>query len=164
MIPETALKGLVAGEEGDPDRLAQGVSATTAAGTDVVAKNVLATEAQLLLQDNRIDAFFCTVGHPSGAERGYYTKTTLPVSEFYKGAENGADVDTFGVIATMCTSSRVPDHVVYSATKALFDNFDHFRKQHPALAGLTREGMLGGLTAPLHPGAIRYFMEAGLIR
>lgn len=157
---------------------------------DIVAKNVLATEAPLLLQDNRIDAFFCTVGHPSGtlkeavsgsrkvrfipitgpgidrlvAEKGYYTKTVLPVAEFYKGAENGADVDTFGVIATMCTSSRVPDHVVYVFTRGLFDNFDHIRIQHPALAGLTREGTLEGLTAPLHPGAIRYFKEAGLIR
>ena len=157
---------------------------------DIVAENVLATEAPLLLQDNRIDAFFCTVGHPSEtlrkavsgsrkvrfvpitgrgidklvAERGYYTKAVLPVTEFYREAENGTDVETFGVIATMCTSARVPDHVVYAVTKALFENFDHFRKQHPALAGLTREGMLEGLTAPLHPGAIRYFKEAGRIR
>jgi hypothetical protein len=157
---------------------------------DIVAKKVLATEALLLLQDNRIDAFFCTVGHPSGtlreavsgsrkvrfvpitgpgidrliAEKGYYTKTVLPVAEFYKGAENGADVDTFGVIATMCTSSRVPDRVVYLVTREIFENLEQFTKQHPALAGLTRSGMLEGLTAPLHPGAIRYFKEAGLIR
>jgi len=85
------------------------------------------------------------------------------VAEFYRGAENTGDVDTFGVIATLCTSARVPDPVVYVITKELFDNFDHFRRQHPAYAGLTREGMLEGLTAPLHPGAMQYFKETGLI-
>jgi len=158
--------------------------------SDISAEKVKATDAPLLLQDNRIDAFFCTVGHPSEtlkqavsgprkvrfipitgpgidrliAEKKYYVKTVLPVGEFYRGAENAGDVDTFGVIATLCTSSRAPDRVVYLITKELFDNLDHFRRQHPAHAGLTREGMLEGLTAPLHPGAMRYFKEAGLMQ
>ena len=157
---------------------------------DILAEKVKATEAPLLLQDNRIDAFFCTVGHPSetlkeavsgprkvrfipitgpGIDRliagtNYYAKTVLPVGEFYRGAENTGDVETFGVMATLCTSARVPDHVVYVITKELFDNFDRFRRQHPAHAGLTREGMLEGLSAPLHPGAVRYFKETGLLQ
>lgn len=157
---------------------------------DISAEKVKAADAPLLLQDNRIDAFFCTVGHPSEtlkeavtgprkvrfipitgpgidrliAEKKYYAKTVLPVGEFYRGAENTGDVDTFGVIATLCTSARVPDPVVYVITKELFDNFDHFRRQHPAHAGLTREGMLEGLTAPLHPGAMKYLKETGLMQ
>jgi TRAP transporter TAXI family solute receptor len=155
---------------------------------DIVPKKKKAPEAPQLLQDNRIDAFFCTVGHPSEmlveavsgsrkvhfvpitgagtdkliADRIYYTKTILPVAKFYPGAENPIDVETFGVSATLCASDRVPDRVVYVITKEVFDNFDHFRRRHPAFATLTKKGMLDGLSAPLHPGAVRYFKEVGL--
>jgi hypothetical protein len=158
--------------------------------SDIVPTRVKATEAPRLLQDDRIDAFFCTVGHPSEtlreavsgprkvrfipmagpgvdklvAENNYYTRTTVPVARFYPGSVNQGDVETFGVFATLCTSVHVPDHVVYSLTKEVFDNFDYFKSQHPAYGGLTKKGMLEGLTAPLHPGAMRYFKETGLIQ
>ena len=138
----------------------------------------------------RIDAFFCTVGHPneilkeavSGsrkvrfipitghavdrliADRKYYTKTTIPVAEFYRDAQDAVNVETFGVVATLCTSAHEPDYVVYVITKELFDNFDYFKRQHPAYADLTEEGMLEGLSAPLHPGALQYYKEAGLMQ
>ena len=157
--------------------------------SDILAQKVKASEAPLLLQDNRIDAFFCTVGHPneilkeavSGSrkvrfipitghgidklvtDRKYYTKTTIPVAEFYPDAEDPVNVETFGVVATLCTSAHVPDYVVYVITKELFDNFDHFKRQHSAYADLTKEGMLEGLSAPLHPGALKYYKEAGLM-
>ena len=70
---------------------------------------------------------------------------------------------TFGVIATLCTSAGVPSEIVYMLTKEVLDNLETFRRQHPALNRLTREGMLEGLSAPLHPGALRYFREAGLM-
>jgi TRAP transporter TAXI family solute receptor len=73
-------------------------------------------------------------------------------------------VKTFGVIATLCTSSTIPDHVVYTITKEVFDNFAEFKRQHPALGDLTKKGMREGLTAPLHPGAIKYYKEAGLMK
>jgi hypothetical protein len=157
---------------------------------DISAEKVKAIDAPLLLQDRRIDAFFCTLGHPSktlmqaasGArkvrfipiagpgidrlisEKRYYAKAVVPVREFYPGAENAGDVETFGVIATLCTASRVPDRVVYLLTKELFDNFDHFTRQHPALSGLSRGRTLEGLSAPLHPGALKYFRETGLLK
>jgi len=157
--------------------------------TDIVPEKARAAEAPRLLQDTRIDAFFCTLGHPSEtlreavsgprkvrfipitgpgiekliADRKYYTKTILPVAEFYRGAQDPV-IETFGVIATLCTSAHMPDHVVYVITKELFDNLDHFKRQHPAYAGLTKKIMLEGLTAPLHPGAMKYFQEAGLIQ
>jgi TRAP transporter TAXI family solute receptor len=158
--------------------------------SDIIVEKVRASEAPQLLQDNRIDAFFCTVGHPSEtlkeavsgsrkvrflpitgpgidkllADRNDYARTVIPVTAFYRGSENTVDVDTFGVMATLCTSARVPDRVVYLITKELFDNFDQFTGRHPAYAGLTKAGMLEGLTAPLHPGAVRYFRETGLVR
>ena len=157
---------------------------------DILPTKVRAAEAPRLLEDNLIDAFFCTVGHPSDtlreavsgsrkvrfipitgpgidkliAEKHYYTKTIIPVAQFYPSSENPADVQTFGVIATLCTSVHVPDHVVYVITKEVFDNFDQFKSQHPAYAVLTKKGMLEGLSAPLHSGAMKYFKEAGLMQ
>lgn len=153
--------------------------------TDMNAEGIKASESASLLQDGRIDAFFYTVGHPSGsikeatagarkvrfasitgvdsllAKYPYYAKAYVPV-KLYPGAENTANVDTFGVKATFVTSAKVSEDVVYAVTKEVFDNFDSFKKLHPAYAVLTKEGMLEGLSAPLHPGALKYYQEAGL--
>ena len=69
---------------------------------------------------------------------------------------------TFGVKATFVTSTRVPDSIVYIITKEVFENFEAFKKLHPAYQVLTKKGMLEGLSAPIHPGAMRYFKEVGL--
>jgi len=52
--------------------------------------------------------------------------------------------------------------VVYAITKEVFDNFESFKKLHPAYKVLTKKGMLEGLSAPIHPGAMKYYKEAGL--
>jgi hypothetical protein len=95
-------------------------------------------------------------------EYPYYAKAKIPVA-FYPGAENTEDVETFGVKATFVTSAKVPEDVVYAITKEVFENFEDFKKLHPAYAVLTKEGMLEGLSAPLHPGAEKYYKEAGLM-
>lgn len=152
---------------------------------DLIAEGIKAAQAPGLLQDGRIDAFFYTVGHPSGAikeatagarkvnfvpiagvdellaKHPYYAKVKIPV-KFYPGAKNTEDVDTFGVKATFVTSAKVPEYVVYAITKEVFDNFDAFKKLHPAYTVLTKENMLEGMSAPLHPGALKYYKEAGL--
>jgi TRAP transporter TAXI family solute receptor len=84
------------------------------------------------------------------------------VTKFYPGAKNDADVPTFGVKATFVTSAKVPDNVVYAIVKEVFDNFESFKKLHPAYAGLTKKNMLEGLSAPFHPGALKYYKEVGL--
>jgi TRAP transporter TAXI family solute receptor len=153
---------------------------------DFHAESLKAAEAPGLIQDGRIDAAFYTVGHPSGyykeATSGvrkvkfvpitniesllekypYYAKAITRVTELYPGAVNDADVPTFGVKATFVTSAKVPDEVVYAVTKEVFDNFEDFKKLHPAYAGLTKENMLDGLSAPIHPGAMKYYKEVGL--
>ncbi len=155
---------------------------------DLSAEAVKAAEAPGLLQDDRIDAFFYTVGHPSGAFKEatsgrrktrfvsisdagidnmlnqfpYYAKSYIPV-ELYPGAENEGNVDTFGVKATFVTSAKIPENVVYAITKEVFENFEDFKKLHPAYQVLTKKGMLEGLSAPLHPGAEKYYKEAGLM-
>ena len=154
---------------------------------DLKAESVKASEAPALLQDEKIDAFFYTVGHPNGAikeatagarkvrfikitavdnllnKSSYYAKSYIPVGN-YPTADNKENVDTFGVQATLITSAKVPDDVVYAVTKEVFDNFENFKKLHPAYAVLTKESMLQGLSAPLHPGAIKYYKEAGLMK
>lgn len=167
------------------------IDALTAVGIDfekdIRAEGLKAAEAPKMLQDGRIDAFFYTVGHPSGAikeatsgrrkvrfiavegagidklieDNPFYAKAFVPVKN-YTQAENTEDVPTFGVKATFVTSADVPDDIVYAITKEVFDNLEDFKKLHPAYAVLTKENMLEGLSAPIHPGAMKYYKEAGL--
>ncbi len=83
---------------------------------------------------------------------------------YYPSAVNKEDVQTLGVKATLITSAKVPEEVVYALVKEVFDNLDDFKTLHPAYAELTREKMLEGLSAPFHPGALKYFKEKGLIK
>ena len=72
---------------------------------------------------------------------------------------------TYGVKATLVTSAKVPDQTVYAVVKAVFENFEEFKKLHPALANLRPQDMVAdGNSAPLHPGAARYFREKGLLK
>ena len=78
---------------------------------------------------------------------------------------NPKPTDTYGVLATLVASSKVPADTVYEVVKAVFDNFDEFKKLHPALANLKPEDMIkNGLSAPLHEGAARYYKEKGWIK
>lgn len=154
---------------------------------DIQAESLKAAEAPGMLQDGRIDAFFYTVGHPSGAFKEatsgtrkvqfieivlpasfyekfpYYAPSVVPVMGNYPGAANKSDVASFGVKATFVTSSVIPEDHVYGLVKEIFEDFDNFKKLHPAYAVLTKANMLEGLSAPLHPGAIKYYKEVGLM-
>lgn len=156
---------------------------------DIKAEQAKAAEGPSLLQDGRIDAFFYTVGHPNGAIKEatagarkarivpisgamadevikkypYYVKTVISMSH-YPSAVNKEDVETLGVKATLITSAKVPEEVVYAIVKEVFDNFEDFKALHPAYAELSKEKMLQGLSAPIHPGAMKYYKEKGLIK
>ena len=80
----------------------------------------------------------------------------------YRGQEN--DIPTFGVKAVLVTNENVNEHTVYLLVKAILENFDEFKKLHPAYENLTKESLLNGLSAPLHDGAKKYFEEVGLIK
>ncbi|UOD49830.1 TAXI family TRAP transporter solute-binding subunit [Orrella daihaiensis] len=145
-----------------------------------------ANEQSQALCDNNIDAMVYTVGHPNGsikeattacdsvivtvdngavdalvAGKPFYRKAVIP-GGMYRGTD--ADTNTFGVGATLVTSADVPDEVVYALTKSVFENIDQFRSLHPAFANLDPKQMAkDGLSAPLHPGAEKYYREAGLL-
>ena len=77
-------------------------------------------------------------------------------------AKNNEDVQTYGVKATFVTSVKVPEEIVYAITKEVFDNLEEFKKLHPAFGTLTKKDMMKAVTAPIHPGAMRYYKEVGL--
>jgi hypothetical protein len=149
-----------------------------------MAAELKADEQGTALCDNKIDGFFYGVGHPSAAIQDpttscgaklipltgpavdalikahpYYAKATIPGGMY---ANNPAPTETYGVLATVVTSSKVPENVVYDLVKATFDNLDEFKKLHPAFAHLDPKAMVkNGLSAPLHPGAVKYYKEKG---
>ena len=150
-----------------------------------LASELKAAEQSQALCDNKVDAIVYTVGHPNGsiqeattacdsvlvpvagpevdklvAEFPYYAKAVIP-GGMYRG--NAEDTETFGVVATLVSSTGAPEETVYWVVKDVFDNFDDFQKLHPAFGTLTKEGMTkNGLSAPLHDGAAKYYKEAGL--
>lgn len=149
-----------------------------------VAAELKADEQGTALCDNKIDGFFYGVGHPSAAiqdptiacgaklialtgpavdalvkDHPYYARATIPGGMY---ANNPNPTETYGVLATVVTSAKVSDATVYALVKAVFDNFDEFKKLHPAFANLDPKDMITkGLSAPLHPGAIKFYKEKG---
>jgi uncharacterized protein len=150
---------------------------------------IKAVESAGLLQDERIDAFFYTLGHPNGSIKEatsgrirvrivsitgpeltslikkypYYSLSYIPAS-LYPAAENKKEIKTIGVKATLITSVDVPEATVYAVTKEVFDNLEEFKKLHPSYQTITKESMLEGLSAPIHKGALKYYREAGLVK
>ena len=136
------------------------------------------------LCDNKIDGFAYVVGSPAaniqdptttcGAklvpitgpavdklvkDYPYFATATIP-GGMYPG--NPDAVKTFGVMASFVTSAKVPDAVVHAMVAAVFDNFEEFKKLHPAFANLDPKDMISsGMSAPLHPGAVKYYKEKG---
>ena len=151
-----------------------------------LASQLDAAEQAAALSDNNIDAMVYVVGHPNGSiqeatttidarlvpvtgpeideiieANPFYTRSVIP-GGLYRG--NDEDVETFGVAATFVSSTAVDEDVVYETVKAVFENFDRFKRLHPAFENLEEEQMISdGLTAPLHDGAARYYRERGWI-
>ncbi len=142
------------------------------------------TEYGPALCEGRIDAFATVTGFPArsvaaatnrcgarildlntdvesnlATETPYYEPATIPKGTYESTIE---DVKTFGVVATLVTHERVGEGVVYDVVRSVMENLEELRKRHPVLSDLDPEEMIQhGLTAPLHPGAIRYYRERG---
>jgi len=149
-----------------------------------LASELKADEHGPALCDNKIDGFFYGVGHPSAniqdptttcgaklvpltgaavdklvAAKPYYAKVAIPGGLY---ANNPNPTQTYGVLATMVSSSKIPAETVYQVVKATFDNFNEFKSLHPALANLDPKNMIkDGNSAPLHDGAVKYYKEKG---
>ena len=152
-----------------------------------LASELKADEHGSALCDGKIDGFFYGVGHPSaniqdpatscGAKlipitgpevdkllvgKPYYAKATIPAGLY---PNNPQATQTYGVLATFVASAKTPAEVVYTVVKQVFENFDEFKRLHPALASLKAEDMIkDGLSAPLHEGAVKYYKEKGWMK
>ncbi|WP_410219146.1 TAXI family TRAP transporter solute-binding subunit [Paracoccus sp. (in: a-proteobacteria)] len=80
----------------------------------------------------------------------------------YSGQDQ--DVPTAAVGNMLITHEGVSEEMAYQMTRLLFENLDRMRSAHGAAEGITPETALEGLSIPLHPGAERYYREAGLIQ
>jgi TRAP transporter TAXI family solute receptor len=145
------------------------------------------TEQNQTLCDNGVDAIIFEGAHPDGltqeatsecrarlvrvagpainlllATYPYYIASVIP-GDMYEG--NPADTPTFGTQTALVTSSRQPDEFAYAVTKALLENLADFRRLHPALRMLESTDMVPSeAVMPIHPGALKYYREAGLIK
>jgi len=132
-----------------------------------------------------IDAFFYTVGHPNTeikfatfSVRGariiplndvdslidsnpFYSRVLIP-SGTYPMANPDVDIETIGVYATLLTSAQVSEDVVYAITKAVFENVESSTDLRPEFGALLSDQFSKGLTAPMHPGAAKYYREVGI--
>lgn len=92
----------------------------------------------------------------------YYVKAKIAGGIY---PNNPQDIETFGVKAGLITSDKVSPEVVYQITKAVFDNFDNFKTLHPVFSSLKKNEMVkDGNSAIIHPGALRYYKESGLLK
>ncbi|MFO7307438.1 MAG: TAXI family TRAP transporter solute-binding subunit [Pseudomonadota bacterium] len=156
---------------------------------DIEADYLKPNQAAEKMRDGGMDAFFFVGGYPTSAiaelaatsasgidlvpingegaakimsEYKFFAADKIP-ADTYKGV---GEVETLAVGAQWVTSSKVPDDVVYEITKALWSD-----KARQALdAGhakgklIRKETALAGAGIPLHPGAERYYKEAGLLK
>jgi TRAP transporter TAXI family solute receptor len=149
-----------------------------------LAAQMKSSETPGALCDNKIDAFFWLVGNPAALNKEatttceanfvavdgpavdalvkefpFYGTTVIP-GGMYKG--NPDDTPTFGVLASFVSSTATSADTIYAVVKGVFDNFEDFKKLHPAFAHLKEKDMISkGISAPLHEGAVRYYKERG---
>jgi uncharacterized protein len=143
-------------------------------------------EQNQALCSNKVDAIIFEAGHPNGLTRdattdcparlvrvagppidrllathSYYIASVIPGGMY---AGNPSDVPTIATRAVLVSSSNQPDELTYAVVKAVFENFAVFRRLHPALSTLEIKDMVpSAAVIPIHPGALKYYREAGLL-
>lgn len=156
---------------------------------DVEAEFLKPNQAADLMRDGNMDAFFFVGGYPAGAiaelastgggvtlvpidgdaakavmeKYKFFAADTIPAGT-YKGIDK--DVATLSVGAQWITSADQPEELIYEITKALWN--DNTRKLldsgHAKGKAIVKETALAGVGIPLHPGAERFYREAGLLK
>lgn len=152
--------------------------------TDDISVNRLSfKESGNAFKDGAIDAFFVTAGVPNTAvselavtralklvdiagseadsliaDYPFYTKIVIPKDMY--GTEK--DIETVGVRAIIICRSDLNEEEVYLFTKAIYDNLDSLSSAHAKGKEFKLEEAADGVTVSLHPGAAKYYKEAGL--
>lgn len=154
-------------------------------GEDFIPLDLQQDHVSRALVDGRLDGFFYTVGNPSEAiaeparlipiriislpdsaklrlldNKPYLVDIRLP-GGLYPGVDEA--VSTLGVKATLVANARLPEETVYQLVSQVLQHLDEIQQFHPALQAVSAQTLLEGLSAPLHPGARRYFEEQGML-
>ncbi|OHV76109.1 TAXI family TRAP transporter solute-binding subunit [Rhizobium sp. LCM 4573] len=90
-----------------------------------------------------------------------YMSVTIPAGT-YEGQTEA--VETAAVGNFLITHEGVPEETVYQMTKLLFENLPKLTAAHAAAKAIDPKKALDGMPVPLHPGAERYYKEAGLLK
>ncbi len=152
---------------------------------DIKKQNLSFGDSATAMKDKKIDAFFCTAGTPTTAVVDLSSQndiTVVPIDEdkiaalcekypFYtsytigKDTYNGMteDVKTLAVKATFIVRNDLDETLVYNMTKALFENKDEITVGHAKGSELDAAAAVQGASVPFHPGAEKYFKEAGVL-
>ena len=157
------------------------------AQSDISVEALKGSAAAEALRNGKIDAFFVVAGFPTGAivelassekiklvpisgkpadalvsKYGFFASSEIPAGAY----EGVAATTTVTVGAQWITGAKESDDLIYNITKALWN--DNSRKLldvgHAKGKTITMETALDGLGVPLHPGAERFYKEAGLIK
>lgn len=155
--------------------------------SDVTAEALKGGAASEALRNGKIDAFFVVAGYPTGslvelasAEKiklvpidgaaaktltdkyGFFSQSDIPAGT-YEGVEG---TSTVAVGAQWYTNAKQDETLIYNITKALWNK--ETRKLldvgHAKGKTITPETALAGVGVPLHPGAEKFYKEAGLIK
>jgi len=149
---------------------------------DIDAQNLDFGESTGGIQDGNIDAAFITAGTPTGAVEGLTATTDISivpvaadkaealiekypyyatdvVSAGTYGLEE--DVETVAVLAMLAVTDSLSEDLVYDITKAIYENTENM--SHAKAEFIQVETALDGIGIDLHPGAEKYFTEAGVL-
>jgi TRAP transporter TAXI family solute receptor len=154
--------------------------------SDVKEDSSSFSQAMDKIKDGNLDATLITAGIPVAAitdaaqshpirilplagaevaallkEQPYYTQVNLPANT-YRG--QAAAVPTIAVMAVWTAHDGVPDNVAYEVTKALYENTAIMGQVHVQGRNISLQTATAVGSVPLHPGALRYFREKGIVK
>jgi len=153
---------------------------------DIKKSNLSFKESAEGIQNGTLDGCFITAGVPNSAlqelaftaglilipvdgdaaakictKYGYYTQTIIPGGT-YKGTDD--DTPALAIKATLAVSSKLDEETVYQMTKALFTNLPELATAHAKGKEVTAAKAVTGVSVPFHPGAVKFYKEAGLMK
>lgn len=144
------------------------------------------TEQASLFQDNNVDAVFIELGLPGAAiteasngremkllpipdevvehlAEYSVSRETIPAGTYPKAVNGDEDIDSAILDTILVASKDVPEDVIYEITKIINENTDRFGSIHASLEGYETEKAIDNLKMDLHPGAVKYYKEIGIM-
>ncbi|MGY6634571.1 MAG: TAXI family TRAP transporter solute-binding subunit [Alkalilacustris sp.] len=131
--------------------IAAGLWAATAPTSSIMS---LAASRDLRLIGLSDDEVAAIMAHDAA-----FVPFTLP-ADLYPGMD--APVQTVALANAMVTHADMDEELVYQVTRAMHENFEFLVSVHPSMADMTPEFAVSTLPIPLHPGALRFYEEAGV--